>query len=271
MSVLRKKSKAKNDRLGVWIFAVLGVVGSAVAAFLWWNTQSQVKYDDATGCPATGPSAKMVFLIDTSDQISPLQRLDLRKQIDKYIESAPTYAKIVIYSLVPDEETHVEKVFDSCKPRDGTAANALTENERILKNGWREKFAEPIKIILSDALVTKNSDESPILEALQYVSVAQMDDSDLAGDVQLIIGSDMLQNMPEYSHYRDSQDFSFYVELPYSQKTALSLPPIDVKLLYIARTGYETVQSRKHVLFWEQYFANAGAMIDSVKILPAGG
>lgn len=271
MSVLRRNSKSKKDRMGHLIFAALGLIVVAGGAYVWHDSVNRISFDDL-GCPDTGSPAKLVFLIDTSDQISALQRLDLRNRIDGYINSAAETSKVVIYSLVPDDPSHVRKVFDRCKPRDGTSANALTENERLLKREWTEEFAEPVSVILSEALGPQNSTESPILEALQYVAVAETSsDPDQYQEVELILGSDMLQNTAEYSHYRDPQDYSFYEATHYSSRTALSIPSTTVRLLYIARPGYETLQTRKHVLFWEQYFMNANAIIKSVNILPAGG
>ncbi len=271
MSVLRNNSKARKDRAGIWLFVALGVLTLAGGAYIGYDAVNRVNFDDL-GCPDSGPPSKLVFLIDTSDQISPLQKLELRKRIDGHIRTAPAYSRVAIYSLVPDEKTHVRKVFDRCKPRDGTAANALTENERLLKKEWTDKFAEPVGVIINDALGPQNSTESPILEALQYVAVAEEnDDPGQFQDLELIIGSDMLQNTAEYSHYRDAQEYSLYEAAPYSVKTALSIPSWTVRLLYIARPGYEALQSRKHVLFWEQFFMGAGAMVQSVNVLAAGG
>ena len=110
------------------------------------------------------------------------------------------------------------------------------------------------------------SPTSPILEMIRAVALDRSFDS--TKERRLIIISDMLHNVPAYSHYRESADFFRWRKTDYAQEfLQLSLLDVEVDVLYLKRADdtIRNIQTRRHVAFWEDYFEAVGASIRRLK------
>ena len=83
---------------------------------------------------------------------------------------------------------------------------------------------------------------------------------------RLIVVSDLLQNVPDYSHYQAKPDLEQWRDKPYAREfLQLSLLDVDVDILYLKRIDAGSLQTRGHVAFWEDYFDAVGATVHTLK------
>ena len=82
---------------------------------------------------------------------------------------------------------------------------------------------------------------------------------------RLVVVSDLLQNVPGYSHYQSPPDFEQWRGTPYAREFLdLSLLGVRVDILYLKREVTRSLQTRGHVTFWEEYFHAVGAVVDTL-------
>ena len=76
---------------------------------------------------------------------------------------------------------------------------------------------------------------------------------------ELIVVSDLLQNVPAYSHYRTNPNYEEFRGSPYGLSVLPSLEGVEVELVYLPNRTAATRQGSKHLSFWRQYLSDAGA------------
>jgi hypothetical protein len=74
----------------------------------------------------------------------------------------------------------------------------------------------------------------------------------------------MLQNVPEYSHYREGYSYSNFINTAYASRTGSNLVGVDVALVYLWRPSLSLEDVDKHLLFWEEYFRKNGGILELV-------
>ena len=81
----------------------------------------------------------------------------------------------------------------------------------------------------------------------------------------------MLQNTKELSHYNGELDFVRLKERPYYRQVRTNLQDIEITILYIRRDTHRNnnIQGRKHIEFWQEYFADQDAIL--VRVVPIEG
>jgi hypothetical protein len=108
---------------------------------------------------------------------------------------------------------------------------------------------------------------SPILEMIQIVGLNGFRKHDISGERRLFIMSDMLHNTPQFSMYRDRQEYLVFSDSDYGRKAHSELNGVDVELYYLINTP--KLQTRRNLKFWEDYFDASGARI--IKVRPLEG
>ncbi len=149
-----------------------------------------------------------------------------------------------------------------CNPGNGKGASEFNSNPRRLERRWKQQFSDSLEHQLTSLLKAPSANTSPILESIQNVS-ASVFDAPAFKQVpkQLIIVSDMVQNTPGFSQYRQSETFDQFKHTPYYLTVRPNLDGVNVTILYLRRADVFRIQGRtQHLDFWRDYFTDAGAI-----------
>src|SRR5690606_33808894 len=108
------------------VVAVLGFIG-----FLYLEGKTAPELDEAM-CPVDGPVGVRIFLVDTTDPVSPTTLADARNRLETAINRAEVGERIEIYAL-SENIGELTEMFAGCKPDDGSQASTWTSNPRLMK------------------------------------------------------------------------------------------------------------------------------------------
>jgi hypothetical protein len=261
---VRHKRKAARDRLGLVLIALAILLACGLFAASKYIQGKRPALDNASMCPVDGPAGLIVLLVDTTDPLNAIQQADLRNQLERLKSGMPKYYAIEVYTVSEPKEGLLKPLGARvCNPGDSRDASELTSNPRLIKERWEKRFSAPLEDLFTRMLVAPTAKESPIFESIQSVAVTAFGSlHDSTSHRTLVIVSDMLQNMPEYSQYRQIGTFQDFEHSAYYQRIKPDLRGVDVELYYIRRD--QNVQLSKHILFWQDYFVAAGATLTHV-------
>jgi hypothetical protein len=243
------------------------LIGGALFGIFKYIQSNRPTLDSTTMCPVSGLSGLTVLLVDTTDPLTPVQEADLRNHLEHIKQSLPKYSAIEVYTVSQPSAGLLKPLGARvCNPGDGRDASTLTSNPRLIKEKWDQRFSQPLEALFTKMLSTPSADESPILESIQSVAVTAFGSlSESTTSRHLIVISDMLQNVPEYSQYKQSGTFEELRRTQYYRRVSADLRGVEVELYYLRRNN--TLQGAKHIEFWEQYFRESGATLVHVVAL----
>jgi hypothetical protein len=202
-------------------------------------------------------------VIDRTEAMSPLQTEALRHQLERLKEGLPPMHAIEVYSIVPMGGAVLRPLGGRvCNPP--LPSSGLTANPARAKKVWMSKFSEPLEQTFATLLEPHDEPTSPILESLQSISVTAFDTIDTSRPRRLVVVSDMLQNTPDFSQYSDRRTFTELRSSAYYGRVKAALPRVQVQILYVRRHQFAAAQGAAHVRFWEEYFSDCGATLESV-------
>ena len=266
--MVNHRIRRKNNRTRKNVYGYLIIVASIAVVILLLGLRIYLsakidKIDENSLCPVeAGASAYTAILFDRSDQYNEIQKAELSKYFDALEKGLIIGEKVSIFLIDQNSPENIKPIFSLCNPDDGSASNPLYENPRLLKKRWEEKFGSKLNSILGEITKKSSSDISPILEMIQAVSVEGFPSNSDHKRKRLVIVSDMLHNMPEYSQYRDSVDMeTLMARKHYFQHVRTDLRGVDVTILYIRREGAENLQNRRHAEFWARYVEEMGGTL----------
>lgn len=244
------------------ISALAGVVG-----YVLYLQGMHGRYDPDTFCPYDGNHDRTAILVDASDPLSPTQVKRVREYLEDLRHRLSLHEWVGLYVLSEANLVLPSPVFALCNPGSAEEANLLYENPERIRRQFADRFQKPMITALAQ-LTTPSVPQatSPILEMIRSVITDRHYRS--SGHRRLIIISDMLQNTREYTHYAGDYGFESFKALAYARDFLnLSMLNVDVEVLYLKRTATETLQTRRHVGFWELYFSAVDADLDRVEPL----
>lgn len=264
-----RKGLSGSDWIGivVGILAVLAFVG--LGYWIYQEKSSVVQYDATTYCPIEGPFATTVLLIDLTDEVSFIQE----QKITNFIKSlataggedvVPQHDMLSVYLLSEaDVNTIPKPVIQVCNPGDGQGLNEFTGNPRLANKRFTERFLKPVDAAIGGIVSTQSANISPIIEAIRGISLTAFDAEPQAGhEHRLIVISDMLQNSPSLSHYKNGQHQT-QEQLKSFNADLNSVSRVDIKVL--DRSGSERLQGKDLVEFWRAYFRVSGTSLTSAE------
>ena len=259
----KQKQKAKEARhlIVVALLALLELAGIGYAIYFM---NARPTFDKETGCPLVNgqpaPVEHLVFVLDLTDPLTPQQANATRVSIERHIKAAPAGALIELYRVQANTQSFTKPLVLQCKRRDGSDADALTENARKLKKKFEAQFLQPLKEKINESVgITKESKQSPLIEAFQSVGVTAFEAWDVQGPRTLVVYSDMLHHMRPYSMFTTRLDYSGFKALPYAQQHQADLPGVEVELNYLY--NHPKYQKMRNVQFWQHLFHDAGATV----------
>ena len=260
-----RKQRNMTIMLSIFIVVLLALVAAAVA---YWTLSAEPGLDKVTLCPEDGPRGHYVLLVDKTDPLNFTQKQAFAVTLNDIIEKrTPPGYLLSIFVLGDDFKASAEPLLELCNPGTGADKSRMTANLKRLRQQYEHKFVEPMRKQAEALVSTTPAKASPILEMIQLVGINGFRKHDIKGERRLIILSDMLQNTPELSMFRSPADYDYaaFAATAYGRKTQTDLPGTDVELLYLLHTP--KLQTRRNLLFWEDYFKKSGARVVAVQPL----
>ena len=258
--MLRRRRRQRKWALAALSAAFLLVAG--MAALLAAGRAGE--YNAETFCPKNGEYARTAILIDGTDSLSDGQIKSVLEETGALRGRLELYEWTGVFVLGEDNLTLPRPEIAICNPGNENTANPIYQNPRDIRRRFDRKFARPLQNAVAGLSALPPGNTSPILEMIRAVALDR--DFDSSQKRRLIIISDMLQNVPQYSHYQDGADFTAWQKTTYAREfLQLSLTGVEVEIWYIKRADWRELQTRRHVDFWEKYFAAAGASVSRVR------
>ena len=262
-------SQSNNKTFAIVTLFIIICILIGIAAYFYFSHKT---VDSKFGCPLVNgeptPVGHTIVLVDETDPLSPIQADFFKVQMEQVVRKQMKAGELLsLYSISGDPNTNRRPLIEVCKPRDGSDANRLNENEKLIKKRFYERFAKPINQLI-EKLTNKKEPEkiSPIMETIQFASVNSLRKWNVRGERRLLVFSDMLQNTEGFSLYRGTPSFTVFEGSPYASETKAYLPNVEVQLYYFVNEP--KLQTKSNLAFWEQYFLKDGATVDSV--IPVG-
>ncbi len=250
----RRTGGTIRSLIGYLFIGLLVVLGLGVLIAVSWLKPPE--YNETTLCPKTGPGAGLVILLDLTDRIGSTQHTRLRSILEKEVAEARRNTLIAVGAVNPDPgKWGVD--FALCKPQEGSAANKLYENPRLVAEKYEKDFRQPFAVNLEKMLKAELADRSPIMESLQAVLAATPGFLDAEYPRRVIIVSDLLQHSAVFSFYRRDTWRKFQRSRDFA-RLARTLRGVDVQILRLPRPKAK-IDPAEVGDFWANYFDQAGA------------
>jgi hypothetical protein len=253
---------SNKDKLGIGLIvgcALLLIAAIATTFVIQNNRAKRVKPDPTTLCPYEQGYSHTVVLIDWTDPLSDPHKQLLRSKIQQIRQSMRQLDKLSIYVL--DDKNYLAPIaaFAVCNPGSGKDVNPLYENPRMAEKLYQERFGKPLGDIvekLSDGATTRTS---PILEMIHSISQV-FDFGPKIPTRRLVIFSDLMHNMPEYSQFTGKLSYDAFRVTPYAKRLNADLTGVSVEVVYLLRPELYKFQSQpSHQSFWGSWFEDHGA------------
>ncbi|TSD84977.1 hypothetical protein FFK22_029940 [Mycobacterium sp. KBS0706] len=262
---LRKRRSASESE-GLWKAGLIAAVACALFAGGAWIYMAAAganpKIDPVTLCPADGPAGVAAVLVDTTDTLSPVQRLDVLNKLRGLREELPRGWLVAIYPVKPTPEQPPRASLSLCNPGRGEGLSQLTSNPALVEKRWHEAFDGPLQDLLGSLVSEGQGTSSPIMETIQSVAVAEFGDPDKKTlPKRLVLVSDMLQYSRSFSQYNGNKSFAEFAKTGAYRSLKSDLRDVDVDILYIARANQERRQNADLIEFWTDFFAADGASV----------
>ena len=262
----KKAKKGEQDRLALMILAGVALGMAILGGLAFALHSARVATDPDTLCPTEGVYDHTVVLVDKTEPFTPGQQRYLRRAIEAIRDRMTLFEKLSIFVLDAENYSAPKPSFALCNPGDGSEANELYENPRKIRAQFDRQFGAPLDAVMEEIARADSSPRSPIMEMIQEVSYHQDFDASEKAERRLVLFSDMLQHMPGvYSHFRARPDFERFDRSAYAGRIAPDLNGVAVRIIYLLHPEYRASQTRRHILFWERYFAAAGARLEEVR------
>ncbi|MCQ4260977.1 MULTISPECIES: hypothetical protein [Pseudomonadaceae] len=255
--------KKHNIAIAMMVAAVITMIaiGGAIA-YLYMGRDEPV--DSVTLCPAPGPEGHTVLLVDNTDPMNFIQRQAMTQRLKEAADKlVPEGHMVSVFVLGESFTDNAMPIFEKCNPGTGEGKNSLNSNPKRIKKRFVDEFQGPLVRLRDQVVLDTPSDRSPIFEMLHLLSINGFSRIDAQGPRTLIIFSDMLQHMPEFSMFKALPEFKAFRESTYGRKSQARLEGVEVHLNYLL--NHPKLQTNKQASFWEQYFDNSGAHLVSVK------
>ncbi|QLZ68963.1 hypothetical protein FOLKNPGA_01743 [Legionella sp. PC1000] len=259
-----KRVRKKNIFGASLIFLVLICISVAVSVYLSQKKNS-INIDPTTFCPVNGSPFVTAILIDETDQLSPIQQASLKNELQKIRDEIPKYGKIEVYLIGNTKKNLLKPILSLCNPGRGDHANKLYQNARLIEKKWKDAFNNPMDKIISSLSDVSTSDESPIMESIQSISVSSFNNANNKNaKFRLIIASDMLQYTDGFNLYHLNTNTLTSFNSEYLKQMHSDLRDVKVEILLFRRTTSKKLQGHQLINFWEAFFNNQGAFIDRI-------
>lgn len=260
MARLSRAAQQKKNREIKWLIIVVLVVVLLITGLTMLFRNRDKAPDRETLCPTTGALGHYIVLIDNTDPYRFVQKEALLQRMRSLAtRGVPEGYMVSVFVLGSDFTAHAKPVFEKCNPGVGEDKSGMTANLARIKKRYQQEFVEPLIAVADSLLLKESSQRSPIFEMLQLVAINGFEHQQIQGERKLIVFSDMIPNVPQFSMYKAVPDFQTFKQTPYGQTTKAQLNNVDVELNFLLNRP--EIQKRSQAGFWESYFINSGANV----------
>jgi len=261
----RRSRRSQKNALGFIIITVVAIIIiTFIVSFLKANSSLEA-YDPNTLCPLTGITGKTVILIDRTDPLNEIQRQEIKVYLNDIKNSIALHSAIIIYGIDKPEPSWIKPDLFLCNPGKGEKKSKWTSNPMLAKKTWDIKFSKRVDETIDKLMEPLKIRNSPIMEAIKVVTIGEFVGNKNSGIAKkLIIISDMIQNTSTFSQYKNHCDFTTFKSSRAFGHYLTDMRGIDVEIFYVRRPNLRNVQGKKHILFWQQYFNEMGAILTKV-------
>ncbi|KQV41916.1 hypothetical protein [Rhizobium sp. Root1204] len=255
----RRRKKQTDVSFGGLMGAVLLVlimIGAVVGYFYLRDRSEQFPPLNAEYCPTTGPTSITAVLLDTTDPIADITKVDLKRQFQKTITDVERGGLIEVYALT-DREGALTRTYRGCNPGDGADADELVSNRKRIQMRWEEGFNKPLQNI--GELLGEGSEgkQSPIMAGIQRIVVESFSDAKLEDKPKtLIVASDMVEHTAAFSIYKSGTDYAAFEKSSASDKFRSPLDGVGVKVFAFQRENTKPLNELPD--FWLKWVAANG-------------
>jgi hypothetical protein len=261
----RRGSRRGRSSSSAWTWiavAMLVVVIVAAVGFFGWM-KLQASHVSALGedyCPADGAASVTAVLLDTTDPIAPVTRLDLQNQFKKVVKQVGKGGLIEVYMLT-GIEGELKRTLHVCNPGDGEGADPWTSNPKKMQKRWDEAFNKPLKEIEDQMGASYESERSPLMAGIQKIVVGSFAEPQLEDRPKtLIVASDMMEHTDAFSIYKSGAKYDVFEKSAARDRFRLPLDGVDVKFLAFQREKSSKIENLPD--FWATWVvANRGNLI----------
>lgn len=264
-----REAKARKGRIA-GIVMIVFVIAAFVGLYARTIFEPKQQIDAETNCPKTGPVTYTAIVLDTTDSINAIQKIAIENEIPRIKAKVPKFGALAIYSA--GFEGKVSKAeFALCNPGEVSQMDWLREGQILVRKKWNEGFQQPLDRVLKKMLSSSPAKNTPLLEAIQSVSVQSFGPlrSSGKGEVpkNLIIISDMLQNSEHLNLYNQVPSAQKFIKSDAYKKIRSDLRDVDVSIYFIRRQTRKGIQNPKLLRFWEDLISAQGGNFINFKPL----
>jgi len=260
----RKRSSSLGEIMMV-LGALLVLASIAFGIyFLYSNKENSFNMNTTDLCPSVGSRATVAILLDTTEEISSVTKMDIQNKTSDILNELPRYYRLSLYTMDEDGVDPTPKA-TLCNPgklndmgklaRDGYTANP--EMIRKKYNQFKTKMSDAIDQILEQKFESR---QSPLLGSLQNLSLLLPDpigldnENYIAGTNKIIFVSDLLENTPVYSMYVQNSNLKSFQRSRANEKFGKKYNE-DIEIWQIQRNRFG-VSSQKLQKLWFEIFEN---------------
>lgn len=258
-----REVKARKGKIaGIVVIICVITAFASFFAYKLFNPKPQI--DAETNCPKTGPATYTAIVIDTTDSINAIQKIAIENEFSQIKAQVPKFGALAIYAAGFEGEVS-KPVFAQCNPGDVSQMDKLREGRILVKKRWTKDFQQPLDRVLQKMLSRTPADNTPLLEAIQSVSVQSF--GQLRGfgkdevPKKLIIISDMLQNSVNLNLYKQIPPIQQFLKSEAYKKIRSDLRDVDVSIFFIRRQTKKGIQGPKLLRFWEDLILAQGGRL----------
>lgn len=248
----------QQDRLGIALIA-LSVACTAVLLGVGYASDSfREQRDERSGCLVGEPPAGFTALVvDETDALSDAQIARLEEERDRILARVGPDEMVSIYVVDERSNPLLRPELAICSPGAGRDANPLYQNPRKHEARFQQEFAARLDAVIATLQEPRSSPTSPILETL-YAVTHSPGFQRTTGRREIVIVSDLLENVPEFSHYGRSPSWDRFHGSAYAARIEADLLAASVRLIYLRRVKDLPWQGEAHLAFWKRYFDESG-------------
>jgi hypothetical protein len=214
------------------------------------------------------PPAHLVALIDTTDEMLPAEVHAMRMSILQRVVMLEPGAHLSLLAIREGSAGPVAQTFfSSCRPRDGSNASSVDDNEQLLRKQYRKTFEQPLEKAIAEIAALKSTATSPILASLYQVAGLLQPEAYIphrgvfrASTIRrtLLVVSDLIEYSDELNQYRNGYRWADVQQFPRVSAMQGKLSGVEVTVLLRTNAHTRPYQNAAHRQFWEAYLRTAG-------------
>ncbi|MCF5469016.1 hypothetical protein [Pseudomonas syringae] len=260
MAIYAQKKGLSGKTLGL----LVGGVAVAAAALMVYFNATRETLDKETLCPSTGPKGQFVVLIDNTSPFPFTQKIALGQRLKTMVtEELPEGYLLSVFLLGEDFRVNEKPLFERCNPGQWKDRNQQMNNKKFVDRDFNQKFVKPFDDIVHKISLEERSKNSPIFQMLQLVGINGFERAHVSGERRLVIYSDMLANMPEFSMYKASPlSYADFRKTAYGQNAMAPGLHGSSVLINLLAADQKALQNTRLSMFWEQYFQDNGVSVE---------